>query len=735
MFRQKLSIFTRILLGCLGTALGYSFISLSPAEEIRLTTYYPAPAGDYDDLHANNLTVLHRALLATEPAAGKVGIGLQDVSQLSTRALLHIRAGDIFLDQARIGIGTDEPWNLLHIQGAPNTRPPTGEVLDGKSYVGSFTSWDSDNIFTGLWDRGIDRKDSVIVFGDNPYEDNLRIRVNDEPKKKVYDVLTITGEGNVTLGGADALTGLINPPASKSRLAVVDDFAKGAQPPVMRGLLIDMDGLAPKYDSKVKDLAGVRVELDNPNYNFQYIDYGDFGKGEATIVRGTEIHGVSSVVRNGQVLATRLGQPQPFGRVVGVHGFASFETAASTGLPVGVLGRAETVGDSKDAVGLEARSVTKGNQSVAYGVFAEVQAQGNAGAHGTFGRAVSYTSQDQPANGAIGYAALRKAGNSGVSHGVKGEGYNLSERGAAVGGLFTARVMDPLPNGKEGGDLGFGNPAFAGATAVGGYFSAQSLKPGGRAFAAYFDEGNLAVGGSLIDADPNVKLTVMENKPGKFAYLDVKALGADAGAFVNLRSNNRNWGGYGFSYPAYDKNIKWLVGAAGHDGIDARDLAFYVGTNIGQQGAGNYPRMIINRSGNVGIGTISPIYRLHVVGNVNFDGSVFVSRNLVHQSDLSLKENITPLGGVLPRIASIQPVSYNWREASGASDGETNQKDIGLIAQEVEAQFPELVSRMEVSGLKGVDYSKFSAVLLQAIKEQQAEIETLKTEIEALKSR
>lgn len=75
---------------------------------------------------------------------------------------------------------------------------------------------------------------------------------------------------------------------------------------------------------------------------------------------------------------------------------------------------------------------------------------------------------------------------------------------------------------------------------------------------------------------------------------------------------------------------------------------------------------------------------------------------------------------------------------------------IGFIAQEVEQIFPELVFTNEVDGYKGVNYAEMSAVLVEAIKEQQTviekqqeeinslkaktnEIETLKAEIEALK--
>jgi hypothetical protein len=59
---------------------------------------------------------------------------------------------------------------------------------------------------------------------------------------------------------------------------------------------------------------------------------------------------------------------------------------------------------------------------------------------------------------------------------------------------------------------------------------------------------------------------------------------------------------------------------------------------------------------------------------------------------------------------------------------------IGFIAQEVEKVIPELVFTNEVDGYMGVNYAEMTAVLVEAIKEQQQLIETLKAELEAIKA-
>jgi len=59
---------------------------------------------------------------------------------------------------------------------------------------------------------------------------------------------------------------------------------------------------------------------------------------------------------------------------------------------------------------------------------------------------------------------------------------------------------------------------------------------------------------------------------------------------------------------------------------------------------------------------------------------------------------------------------------------------VGLIAQDLEQVFPELVHTNPQTGLKSVQYGNLVAPLIEAIKEQQKMIETMKIEIEKLKT-
>ncbi len=95
----------------------------------------------------------------------------------------------------------------------------------------------------------------------------------------------------------------------------------------------------------------------------------------------------------------------------------------------------------------------------------------------------------------------------------------------------------------------------------------------------------------------------------------------------------------------------------------------------------------------------------------------------LYSSDARLKDNVVQLSGALNKINSLEGVSFNWKK-----DG---QAEIGLIAQEVEKVVPELVVTGN-DGLKAVKYGNVVALLIEAVKEQQAEIDSLKAQVKEL---
>ena len=106
------------------------------------------------------------------------------------------------------------------------------------------------------------------------------------------------------------------------------------------------------------------------------------------------------------------------------------------------------------------------------------------------------------------------------------------------------------------------------------------------------------------------------------------------------------------------------------------------------------------------------------------DGEFRAPVTVQANSDIKLKTNIRPLENCLDKISRIGGYRYERVDLN-------NREQIGVIAQEVEKEFPELVS--EDKGIKSVAYGNLVAVAFEAIKELKAEVDTLREEIRELK--
>jgi len=119
-------------------------------------------------------------------------------------------------------------------------------------------------------------------------------------------------------------------------------------------------------------------------------------------------------------------------------------------------------------------------------------------------------------------------------------------------------------------------------------------------------------------------------------------------------------------------------------------------------------------------------------GNTTITGK-FNSNGIEETSDIRFKTNITKLSNSLEKLLQIRGVSYNWRVDEFPERAFNERTEIGVIAQEVEKVFPELVST-DANGYKSVQYSHMVPVLLEAIKEQQQMIQLLTSTVEGLQS-
>ena len=91
------------------------------------------------------------------------------------------------------------------------------------------------------------------------------------------------------------------------------------------------------------------------------------------------------------------------------------------------------------------------------------------------------------------------------------------------------------------------------------------------------------------------------------------------------------------------------------------------------------------------------------------------------------KKDILPIENALDKVLSLNGVTFNWNKGFNPRVNLDNNNHIGLIAQEVERVVPQAVSTaLNGEKTKSVAYSDLVPVLIEAIKEQQKQIEELK---------
>ena len=119
--------------------------------------------------------------------------------------------------------------------------------------------------------------------------------------------------------------------------------------------------------------------------------------------------------------------------------------------------------------------------------------------------------------------------------------------------------------------------------------------------------------------------------------------------------------------------------------------------------------------GNGTFGSLSDAFKVMFNGDATVSNDLTVSGDVVISSDARLKSNIVSLGSTLPKLLQIDGKSYEMK----------GKQKIGVLAQEIKEVFPELVSEDDKEML-AVNYQGLVPVLINALKEQQSEIDRLK---------
>ncbi len=135
----------------------------------------------------------------------------------------------------------------------------------------------------------------------------------------------------------------------------------------------------------------------------------------------------------------------------------------------------------------------------------------------------------------------------------------------------------------------------------------------------------------------------------------------------------------------------------------------------------------------VGINRMPTTYTFEVGGTIWANGAT-ISAGATTWSDARYKTNVTPIDNALEDVLRLQGVKFDWRRSDFPDLNFPQGSQLGVIAQDVEKVLPQLVYSGP-DGYKSVSYEKLTPVLIEAIKDQQKQIESYKSQIQSLQAK
>lgn len=129
----------------------------------------------------------------------------------------------------------------------------------------------------------------------------------------------------------------------------------------------------------------------------------------------------------------------------------------------------------------------------------------------------------------------------------------------------------------------------------------------------------------------------------------------------------------------------------------------------------------------LGVDAIGSTHSLNVSGKIYASNSITSSGDVISysSSDMNMKTNILRIDSALSKVNSIDGVTFNWKEETGK---DTNRREAGVIAQQVQEVLPEVVMKRE-DGTLGVRYEQLVPLLVEAIKELSEKVENLQNQL------
>jgi hypothetical protein len=307
---------------------------------------------------------------------------------------------------------------------------------------------------------------------------------------------------------------------------------------------------------------------------------------------------------------------------------------------------------------------------------------------------------------------------------------------------------------------GSNNTAIGGSANVGSNNLTNATALGAK---AQVDQSDSLVLGSVAGfngATTSVKVGIGTTAPTQKLAVETTSAGAQTLVTLNVPNTVGNNGALDFAVNNAGTIIPVVKVAAIYGAVNDIGLAFST-----FNASGMAERVRIDKSGNVGIGTTAPSAKFTVRGAggpggsnilrvensggqdallVSEDRTVAIgllssSASAIHvcidflnrlsqcSSSLRFKENVTPFSSGLELIRQLRPIRFTWKN--------NGTPDLGLGAEDVAKVEPLLVTHNDKGEIQGVKYDQLNVVLINAIKQQQEQIETLRTANVALNTR
>ncbi len=218
----------------------------------------------------------------------------------------------------------------------------------------------------------------------------------------------------------------------------------------------------------------------------------------------------------------------------------------------------------------------------------------------------------------------------------------------------------------------------------------------------YYDADDLAY---YVNPNGSSIINDQSNNTIHTGYLDFRYAGGDSGQGNNAYAIFQEGGAWAHPYP------------------DLR-IAYHTGIKLGANSSYNGIRFYNDYDMSTLVMSVNDV----ATGGAN---NVWVENQLsagsfVYHSDEILKKDIQTIPDALQKVLELKGVEFTWKESG--------EESVGLIAQDVEKVFPELVETGG-NGLKGVQYGNLVAPLIEAVKEQQAMIKSLEERISELEKK